>query len=347
MVNYVIYPQSFFLTAISVMIYFRVDTIRHSPTFFLIPTQTTCSLFIPALVPIMSSPTSNESNSHEASRPSVIIETLGPLVLSDDPDKVKEWPSGEFLLTSMLPKYQEFLPSADPSYWQQNARRALLEKYGLYDKEKVVTGEDQLKVISNLWDKFVDNIFTSPEATSSTTENDLAQLLRSNGLSNDRKLEWALMDCVPGCQFRLHAHPNVELVYCVKGELHEIRMNGDPWTKSFQKHRKDTSQVIGPSLLDCQRPWRFGTLKAGEWLVNEIGSIHKSFTATNGEGCVLLCLWGGSHANISEEPSLVVNALNRMDQKLTSQCGCHPSTAELEAISETFLPDSEKSKTGK
>ena len=51
--------------------------------------------------------------------------------------------------------------------------------------------------------------------------------------SNERILEWSLMDIVPGCQFNLHAHPNIELVYWLYGELHEVRMDGKPITKTF------------------------------------------------------------------------------------------------------------------
>ena len=97
----------------------------------------------------------------------------------------------------------------------------------------------------------------------------------------------------------------------------------------------------GPDLSRLERSWTFGTLCEGEWLVNEPGSIHRSFTATNSEGCLLLTLWGGSHADIpsGQEPTSVnVNkAVNDMDEKL-SECGC----TRWDTISETFLPASER-----
>ena len=71
------------------------------------------------------------------------------------------------------------------------------------------------------------------------------------------------MDCVSGCQFRLHAHPNIELVYCLRGELHEIRMEGPPITKSFPPSSKnddddenedEDSSSFGQHLEHTQTP---------------------------------------------------------------------------------------------
>ena len=196
-------------------------------------------------------------------------------------------------------------------------------------------------------------------------------------------LQWNFMRCPAGLQFQLHAHANIELIYCCAGALHEIRMQGEPITKQFtvaaaaaaavtpppssavsptarNDHRADdddddlaaktattTPKVCGPALTNLQRPWSFGTLKAGQWLVNEVGSIHQSFTATN-ESCQLLVLWGGpgSHANVSDPPLSpnVQEAVNVMDRRL---CCCYDgSTTPWALISETFLPDSEKAHHG-
>ena len=92
-----------------------------------------------------------------------------------------------------------------------------------------------------------------------------------------------------------------------------------------------------------QRSWKFGTLRQGTWLCNESGSVHKSFTATSGTGCVLVTLWSGSHADVVDEefpvePN-VQQAVDKMDQKLTT-CKCASDWTRLE---ETFLPASERS----
>jgi hypothetical protein len=106
------------------------------------------------------------------------------------------------------------------------------------------------------------------------------------------------------------------------------------------------NEVPGPNLTTLNRPWYFDTLYQGQWLVNEVGSVHKSFTATNGDGCVLLVLWGGSHANVAENqfPKRVnVQAsLDHMDQKLATCTNC----CQWDTLKETFLPDSEKSVIG-
>jgi hypothetical protein len=294
----------------------------------------------------------NAPSAPAASRERVIFEDLGPLLAATTTDDdLASWPSGDFLVQALLPKYADQLPSTDPQYWQTGARKALLTDCGFLPKEQTATID--ATAVQQAWEKLATTIHTSSDEDHES--NDLIQFFRAGGLSNHRKLQWALMDCAPGCQFHLHAHPNLELVYCIKGELHEIRLQDDDniITKSFEPMSPATTnngnsnknpKLRGPSLIGCPRPWRFGTLEAGRWLVNRVGTIHKSFTATNGEGCILLTLWGGSHANINDEPVVVANAVETMEQKLQTQCaGCHPTADELQRISETFLPESERS----
>jgi|UPI0005819CF4 hypothetical protein len=258
------------------------------------------------------------------------------------------WPSGNMLQSVLAKEGIDFVEmEKDPLYWQVAARWSLLRMYGF---PELPTGDHAYKKTSSgrtqlhLGDAEIDSIqnrWSSLSASQDDPKNDLLELLKTSK-SNGRQLQWSVMDCAPGCQFNLHAHPNLELAYCAKGALHEIRMKGDPITKTFKKHPNKKCQLKGPTLTDLDRPWYFSTLSAGEWLVNEVGSIHKSFTATSGEGCILLVLWGGSHANIleGEEPSRVnvQDALNKMDDKLGS-CECRSGK-----LSETFLPESEKSK---
>lgn len=144
-------------------------------------------------------------------------------------------------------------------------------------------------------------------------------------------------------QFKLHAHPNLELIYSLKGTLHEIRMDGPPVGRQYDPHPTDPEKVVGPDFTNVSKTWKFGSFSTGEYLVNECGSVHKSFTATNGEGAVLLTLWSGSHADIVHEPKdpSVQNAVDTMDEKLSS-CSC---TADWRSISQTFLPESERLKS--
>lgn len=252
------------------------------------------------------------------------------------------WPDGKFLKDILV---QEGVALSneqqDPLLWQVSARWALLNKYGYLQQMKpyeIGNGVPQLKftpqeieTIQNLW-----NAVCSSEAGNT----DLKDFLTARGKSNTRAMKWSTMDITPGLQFKLHAHPSLELIYCAKGDLHEVRMTGLPFSTTFEK--LDDTRVQGPNLTTLHRPWRFGTLFQGEWLVNEVGSIHKSFTSSNGDGCLLLLLWGGSHADIlpGQEPKEVnvQGAVDAMDQKLSS-CKC----SAWERLEETFLPESERS----
>ena len=42
-------------------------------------------------------------------------------------------------------------------------------------------------------------------------------------LSNGRKLYWNFMIIKPNCSFKLHAHPNIEVIFVVNGSIHEHR----------------------------------------------------------------------------------------------------------------------------
>ena len=53
-------------------------------------------------------------------------------------------------------------------------------------------------------------------------EDEYKQFLRT-GRSNDRLMKWDIMSIQPNTSFRLHAHPNIELIYVIKGAMHEMR----------------------------------------------------------------------------------------------------------------------------
>jgi hypothetical protein len=202
----------------------------------------------------------------------------------------------------------------------------------------------------------------SQDGDETTMVDDLMDFVSSRcQTSNRRPMQWAFMTCPVGVQFALHAHPNLELVYCCTGALHEVRMDGPPIPHDYtaiatlanptaaadvSNHSNEPPhKVSGPSLTSLQRSWTFGTLSAGQWLVNEVGSIHKSFTATSATSpCRLLVCWGGSHANIAHPPTTldVNDAVSVMDGRL---CACN-EMKEYSAIAETFLPESERKRVG-
>lgn len=261
----------------------------------------------------------------------------------------EDWPSGEAFL-KILEEAKILIPTnpeaSNPVYWQACARYTLMKHYDLLGKKlekmnpykrvgglkQLVLTEEEMVSIHMRWQEIVQDF---------DPESDLGDFFMT-GKSNKRTLKWSTMTCKPGCQFKLHAHPNIELVYCARGDLHEVRMKGEPLGKDFEPvtdpEDSNSTKVKGPNLYTLNRPWYFDTISEGEWLVNEVGSVHKSFTASTGFGCILIVLWGGSHADIApgEEPAEldVLGAVDKMDKKL-GECDC----TKWDTIEETFLPE--------
>ena len=46
---------------------------------------------------------------------------------------------------------------------------------------------------------------------------------QSSGKSNGRQMKWDIMNIQPNTSFRLHAHPNIEIIYVIQGAIHEYR----------------------------------------------------------------------------------------------------------------------------
>jgi hypothetical protein len=111
--------------------------------------------------------------------------------------------------------------------------------------------------------------------------------------------------------------------------------------KDLRPHPTIAGRLQGPNLSLLSRAWKFGSLQEGEWLVNEAGSIHKSFTA-QAQGCVLVALWGGAHADVPAggEPRdpPIQGAVDVMEERLSS-CVC---ASDWRKIAQTFLPASER-----
>jgi hypothetical protein len=45
----------------------------------------------------------------------------------------------------------------------------------------------------------------------------------STGRSNDRQMKWDIMTISANTSFKLHAHPNIEIIYVMQGAIHELR----------------------------------------------------------------------------------------------------------------------------
>jgi hypothetical protein len=325
---------------------------------------------------------------------------MDPSSSRGDDDMMREWPNGKQILRILFDEGIAVHPTTE-AYWQAAFRWSLLKKYGpcptgllhLLDNNKksqqqkqskdgyvtlMELSDQDIQTIHDLWRIQCDMAAADANGTEDDhdDEDDLRQFL-TTGMSNGRPLQWSMIDCGPACQFQLHAHPNIEVIYAVQGALHEIRMEGPPVTKTFvtppkksdsysysnnihnnnihtnnnksnDKNNKEKDVIVlqGPDLSYLKRPWKFSTLLQGEFLVNEVGSIHKSFTATNdGNGVKLLTLWGGSHADVAHHqmPTTVnvQRALESMDERLQS---CNNCRSTWQRLQETFLPiESERS----
>ena len=90
--------------------------------------------------------------------------------------------------------------------------------------------------------------------------------------------------------FKVHAHPNIEFEQTLVGSLHEVRLCGDPPTLPDGDEGPDLRRALD---------WEAGTVPAGEFVVNAVGSVHQSFT--EGDGALIVVLWSGCHANVRPE----------------------------------------------
>lgn len=336
------------------------------------------------------SSTSLRENGGKSQSKKVVINLIGVCEAMDP----FEWPSGEFLQKNIcghveLTKHSistseaSRLCNLDAKCWQAAARYSLLKKYGYsipsISSSPIELTVNEIQIVQQRWNEVINEVnacssddldvnkFESAEkfenndpireASVSTIEIDFVDFIKSQCcFSNNRRLEWSLMLCPPGVQFQLHAHPNIELIYCIRGALYEVRMNGPPLSRHFEKFGSGCgdntmTKVAGPELTHVQRSWSFDTLRESQWLVNEVGSIHKSFTSSKSDGgCDLLVLWGGSHANISDPPITpnVQKAVDFIDERLRGDRSTEInefccSEGNVNAISATFLPESERS----
>jgi hypothetical protein len=119
---------------------------------------------------------------------------------------------------------------------------------------------------------------------------DFEQFMQT-GKSNGREMSWTIISIPPNRSFPMHAHPSIEVIYVAKGVMHELRLTGQPPTKEFG------ADLQGPDLSKTTtKAFAHHAIAQGEMLVNEIGSVHQSYTKD--QGCVLLVLWSSAHADI-------------------------------------------------
>lgn len=114
------------------------------------------------------------------------------------------------------------------------------------------------------------------------------------GKSCKRPLFWQVINIPPYSSFTLHAHPNIEYGYVIKGALYEIRLQ-----QSIDSNYCIQNPIAPDVSLFSQKDYIYKKIKENECIINDTGSIHLSYTKS--EGCALYTLWSGVHANVPTE----------------------------------------------
>lgn len=149
----------------------------------------------------------------------------------------------------------------------------------------------------------------------------LANEVTAKGTSNSHPLKFQCLACPKGFEFKLHAHPSVELIVPLVGELWERRLIGatmasdhlkrdvelsvpaysdklyeDPNDDDIAKAKENLQSTMSSiSSLGTEGKFVDRPTRAGQVLYNAVGSIHQSYTKE--EGCLLFVLWSGIHAD--------------------------------------------------
>lgn len=154
-------------------------------------------------------------------------------------------------------------------------------------------------------DGFTENLYNNSNIV---IKDYLKELNSCEGISNNRQLKWDIMKIKPNTSFKLHAHPNIEVIHCIKGAIHEYRFNGSPVVRDYASNEFGDNEVLNGAKFITRTCASVNGNDGvayddniGDYLVNDTGSIHLSFTKSS--GCILLVLWSGCHINIGVQPS--------------------------------------------
>ena len=120
---------------------------------------------------------------------------------------------------------------------------------------------------------------------------------------------WSILDIPPNRGLSLHAHPNVEIAFVLKGVLHQnlivnIALEKDKFCLDDVK--KDSWGPGAPKFA-------LSEFHQGQVVLNEPGSIHQTFTVN--DGAVILCLISGHWVHIESEHASVREALKMVSFK--------------------------------
>lgn len=214
---------------------------------------------------------------------------------------------GKYL--SVVPPKDAALKYNGPDHWVENPSAQFPSMSAIVNESQHTTGvsipEQHQEAFDLGWRQALEQVFSQhAEATVKTELDDYFE----TGTSNGRRLKLQIMMLPPGNYFRIHAHPNIEFEVTLAGTLEEFRWL---WRMPAQQLVGD-KQLKGPGIAATSN-FEHRQVQAGQCMLNEIGSIHQSFTSANGPACVILVLWSGCHAN--SHPSIVHNKDPRLQPK--------------------------------
>mmetsp|Transcript_38153 Transcript_38153/g.92795 ORF Transcript_38153/g.92795 Transcript_38153/m.92795 type:complete len:249 (-) Transcript_38153:69-815(-) len=178
-------------------------------------------------------------------------------------------------------------------------------------KTGVYIPDDMCQRFDDEWKSSMTRCF---EASNNTTQ--LDEFL-TTGKSKGRILQLQVMVLPPGTYFKIHAHPNIEFELTLTGTLEESRFqfcmpiessmttaasgssNGNGNGNGSNNKDSTDCEIVGPTIQSTDT-FRHNKVGPGQCMMNEVGSVHQSFTGTESP-CAILVMWSGCHANTRPE----------------------------------------------
>lgn len=171
------------------------------------------------------------------------------------------------------------------------------------DAPDIFTGEDVDKFDADFWRLLM---------TSFSIE-ELSEVF-DKGVSNGYPLRLQILVLPKDSAFKIHAHPNIEMIVGLVGELREAKLTdyyhsrkilertSHSFTPPDDSAVKDMMDYFEQCMVikDEDSRSRFVDrvcTRQGRCCANQIGSVHQSYSSKN-QGTIVFVLWSGCHANV-------------------------------------------------
>ena len=154
--------------------------------------------------------------------------------------------------------------------------------------------------------------------------------LFEKGSSNGYPLRLQILVLPKDSTYKIHAHPNLELIIGMQGELMEYKLTDYHHSKKMLQRKSYTltppsDNVIKDMMDQFERCMviedqgnrshfvdRVCTTQ-GKCCSNQIGSVHQSFSGKN-KGTMVFVLWSGCHANVKLENIKGAKGIDRLKE---------------------------------